>query len=402
MAADISASVKNWSTTESSNSPSGSTAISTNLDDNLRAIQVAARLECSSTSIASASTTDLSTTDQKNVTVTGTTTITALGTVSAGMSKVLIFSGALTLTHNATSLILPTAANITTAAGDVCEVLSLGSGNWRCTGYLRANGRPLDLSIAASDGTVSAPSISFSADTDNGFYRIGANNWAAAAGGTKVLDFTATTVTAPLALTSTGTLTAANGFSAAAGAFVISSAGAITWSSTAGNCTLSSGPANMEIYGHSTGGGRLSMLSTGVSLYSGNNIPFYLIAQGTGSYSFSKSGTGDGLRWRASTGQLCVVETIGQPTITSGAGSGASLDGTDQAFKLTLGTGPGTTIRITFAQTWANPPIVIAQYQGSHIALRCAATTTLVDIIAASSTSVGDKIDVWCIGQEAS
>jgi hypothetical protein len=50
------------------------------------------------------------------------------------------FSGALTLTHNATSLILPGGASITTAAGDVAYFVSLGSGNWRCTGYQKASG----------------------------------------------------------------------------------------------------------------------------------------------------------------------------------------------------------------------------------------------------------------------
>jgi hypothetical protein len=50
----------------------------------------------------------------------------------------LRFSGALTLTYNATSLILPGAANITTAAGDTLEAVSLGSGNWVVTVYQSA------------------------------------------------------------------------------------------------------------------------------------------------------------------------------------------------------------------------------------------------------------------------
>src|SRR5690242_16143720 len=37
--ADITAAVTSWSSTESSNSPSGATSIGTGLDDNLRAIQ---------------------------------------------------------------------------------------------------------------------------------------------------------------------------------------------------------------------------------------------------------------------------------------------------------------------------------------------------------------------------
>jgi hypothetical protein len=86
--------------------------------------------------IASAATTDLSTVSSEEVSITGTTTITSLGTSSAGTKRNVNFAGALTLTHNATSLILPPGANILTAAGDRAEFLSLGSGNWICTGYL--------------------------------------------------------------------------------------------------------------------------------------------------------------------------------------------------------------------------------------------------------------------------
>jgi hypothetical protein len=87
--------------------------------------------------IASAATTDLSTVGSQNVTVTGTTTITAFGTAPAGTFRRLVFSGILTLTHNATSLILPQGGNVVTAVGDTLEAVSLGSGNWRVTSYTR-------------------------------------------------------------------------------------------------------------------------------------------------------------------------------------------------------------------------------------------------------------------------
>src|ERR1043165_8300203 len=67
------------------------------------------------------------------VDITGTTTVTALGTLPAGAMRVLRFTGALVLTYNAPSLILPTSANIVTANGDVAFMRSLGSGNWVCT-----------------------------------------------------------------------------------------------------------------------------------------------------------------------------------------------------------------------------------------------------------------------------
>lgn len=105
--------------------------------------------EAQGASISSASTTDIGAATGNSVTVTGTTTITALGTVQAGTKRTVTFSGILTLTHNGTSLILPAATNITTAAGDVAEMLSLGSGNWKCINYQRADGTALVVSNKA-------------------------------------------------------------------------------------------------------------------------------------------------------------------------------------------------------------------------------------------------------------
>jgi len=56
--------------------------------------------------------------------------------VAAGVWKVLKFEGALTLTHNATSLILLSGANRATVAGDVGIFASEGSGNWREVAYM--------------------------------------------------------------------------------------------------------------------------------------------------------------------------------------------------------------------------------------------------------------------------
>jgi hypothetical protein len=75
------------------------------------------------------------------LTITGTTTITAFDNVAAGQLRYVRFSGALTLTHNATSLILPNnGSNITTANGDTAIFVSEGSGNWRCLMYTPVSG----------------------------------------------------------------------------------------------------------------------------------------------------------------------------------------------------------------------------------------------------------------------
>lgn len=75
--------------------------------------------------------------------ITGTTTITSLGTAPyAGARRELIFDGALTLTHNATTLICPGAVNIFTAAGDRAIVRADTTANMIVTDYVRASGIP--------------------------------------------------------------------------------------------------------------------------------------------------------------------------------------------------------------------------------------------------------------------
>jgi hypothetical protein len=82
--------------------------------------------------------------------VTGTTTIATIATKAIGTEVTLQFSGALILTHSA-DLVLPTAANITTAAGDIAKFREHASGDWRCVSYLRANGQALVVASSSSD-----------------------------------------------------------------------------------------------------------------------------------------------------------------------------------------------------------------------------------------------------------
>ncbi|MBY2997821.1 hypothetical protein [Rhizobium leguminosarum] len=104
--------------------------------------------------VASAATTDIGAVTSENVTVTGTTTITSFGTAAAGTTRRLVFSGILTLTRNATSLILPQGGNVVTAVGDSLEAVSLGSGNWRVTSYMRVGTNGLVSGVVqAASGT---------------------------------------------------------------------------------------------------------------------------------------------------------------------------------------------------------------------------------------------------------
>lgn len=92
--------------------------------------------------------------------ITGTTTINTIDTIGIGTTVKLHFDAALTLTHNATDLILPGGANITTAAGDEFEFTEYATGDWRCTGYALASGEALvSASIAGWDFTSAEQSL---------------------------------------------------------------------------------------------------------------------------------------------------------------------------------------------------------------------------------------------------
>jgi hypothetical protein len=96
-------------------------------------------LNLSAITVASAATCDIGAVHGAKIIISGTTTITSLGT-TAHKRRFVKFSGALTLTHDATSLILPGGKNKPTAAGDTAVFLSDSSGNWTCWSYTPAAG----------------------------------------------------------------------------------------------------------------------------------------------------------------------------------------------------------------------------------------------------------------------
>lgn len=108
--------------------------------------------------LASAATTDIGAQLTTVLNITGTTTITSFGTNYNG-PRFVRFAGALTLTHGA-ALVLPGAANITTAAGDAAIVVPLGTpaSGWRVVAYQRASGEP----IALADGSITLAKLASS------------------------------------------------------------------------------------------------------------------------------------------------------------------------------------------------------------------------------------------------
>lgn len=127
------------STTASANSPLG-TESPTQGDDFLRNIQAIVRsTNAKGADIASSAITDIGAATGEFVDVTGTATITSLGTVSAGIVRTVRFTGSATLTHSA-ALNLIGLTNIITANGDIAQFRSLGGGNWKCTNFIRQDG----------------------------------------------------------------------------------------------------------------------------------------------------------------------------------------------------------------------------------------------------------------------
>ena len=135
--------MESLTTVASSNYPAGSDSIGNTLDDYLRAIQaILRRTEAQGAALTSTASMSLAAATGGYVHISGTDTIAHLGSGVAGTLRTLVFDDALTLTNSA-NLILPTGADITTAAGDVAIFRSEGSGAWRCISYQKADGASL-------------------------------------------------------------------------------------------------------------------------------------------------------------------------------------------------------------------------------------------------------------------
>lgn len=100
--------------------------------------------------LASAATVNLGAANSDYVEISGTTTITSLGSATARNHVWVKFQGSLTLTHNAASLVLPAGASIQTQAGDVAEFARVSGANWQCLSYIPASGKPV-AAIARAD-----------------------------------------------------------------------------------------------------------------------------------------------------------------------------------------------------------------------------------------------------------
>ena len=116
--------------------------------------------------VASAATVDIGGQATPFLRITGTTGITSFGTTYKG-PRYLRFADALVLTHNAATLLLPTGANVTTAAGDRALLVPIGNpaSGWMVAFYQRANGASLAVDVSVATGVLALANGGTGVDT---------------------------------------------------------------------------------------------------------------------------------------------------------------------------------------------------------------------------------------------
>jgi hypothetical protein len=418
MTADISTDLSAWSATAGSNQPDYADVVGpNNLADNLRAIQAGVRYQFSSATAASASTVNLAAVPQGVVSISGTTTITALGTVSAGIMKTLIFQGILTFTHNATSLILPGGASITTAAGDVAVMVSEGSGNWRCLGYSRSNGFPVSFGAVLSGvGAATAAATIGNAD-----YAI-RWNWALTSASKSAFIFgessASTGGSGSQFLVDIKTLSASTAeplrVQARAdtrNALLVSRVGNVTISGPAlstGTVDVMPGPSGVLTLGEATGGqvrvrgaNGFDVNVTGTSAIDCSTSDL-AISGGTIAINPQTLLTLNKDTRLSGNSKLLVQDAAGsRPALTSGFGTGASINGSDSACVVTIGTSASAGMTLTWDVAFTNAPIIQVCSDQAGITFSAATSTTTATITASSAMTSGKRLFITTVGYTA-
>ncbi len=429
MPAQISTSLKDWSTTAGSNQPGGSANVGPDLDDNLRAMQVPVRNLMTRDTIASAATCDIGTKEAHQLTITGTTGITSLGTslgsAGYGIRKKLTFAGILTLTNSA-SLACITSANITTAAGDACEVEYSASG-WTMLWYARKTGAPVavqsfalsDLGNATANKTLANGAFSQTWDwtnltgTNAGLKITGTGN---SSGLGYVVSIEPGAGNLPAAILrvvgGSGALFVCypNSFYLRPAALAVSGNAA---DSDVGAQSANSGASNsnggtLYLYGGNSGSGGTStggnvVINGGIGGPGGDGEvrlrdPFGLYnTLKVGSTQISLAGS---TKLVLDQKHVFVDNTNGTPTISAGGGTGATIAGSDVLFEVTFGTGAPTSVTVTFANAWASAPQVLVSGTQSGQVLHYSAATNTVQILSSTAFSSGTKVSVLCLGKQ--
>lgn len=375
----------------------------------------------------SASTTDIFAASETNLLLTGGGfNVTGFPAGVLGQTKRVRFDNINTLVQSPAFELGAGGTNITTAAGDCAELAYVAAGV-KVLNYYASTG--IVAGMTFPDGTVAIPGIRFGLDPDNGFYRIGANSIGLSIAGANIGTFSGTLVNlqapagfnpltlrggAGSGLTQGGAASLSGGTSVNASAGPVQiSGGSATGSGTGGSAGLSGGAAinsaagDAAVIGGSASGsgdgGEVSLVGGGSVSGTAGNVKLFP-GQGVtdGRIVFGLAASGVSIfRIDGNTGHQSVTDTAGVPTITSGAGAGATITGNDNGFKLVIGAGAVASITITFAQVWTEAPMAWGNYGLADIRPRCTTTTATVVIDFSAAPAAGGILHVRCLGRSA-
>ena len=322
--------------------------------------------EAPTLTLASAATVNIGVAAANTLNISGTTTVTAFDTISAGVKRTLIFSGVLTLTYNATSMQLLTAANIVTAAGDIALVMSLGGGNWQMLDYTRATGVAL---VSSGGGSLADFTDSLSTAAPNGTVPVAALTATNAA----------TNVDAVFAPKGTGALTARIADSTSTGGNKRGANALDLQTSISSAAQVASGSYSVALGSRNTASG-LQAVAIGYSntssntsttaIGSGNQATnFYSVAMGQTCTSSGNTSVAMGYVCTAS-GSMSVA--IGDTCTASGTDSVSfGVNNTaGGAASIVVGGQYGTTRGITGASAWGSYGAALGQTQSQQFLLR--------------------------------
>lgn len=348
-------------------------------------------------------------------------TVTAVPSSSLNTWKLVRFNGINTLVNSA-GFSMPGGINFTTADGDSAIIISVGSNAW-VLDYFPAVGPQYSLSaIAAAVAAKTIGSGDFAqiwnwqlTTASKIGFRIGETAASTGAGSTLLAVVNASGSTArPFVAQWTGTASGQIGYSTAgeaqlvaptlsgvAGPDAIVTAGGAGTTTAAGGDILITGGAG----GSTSGAGGAVVISGGAAVGSlGGDVEIRPgISSGASEgnvdlYSGLETTPISALRVVGNNGHIVFrTPTVSgnRPSITSGGGTGATITGSDTAFKVTIGTTPGSTpIVVTFANGFNAAPVSIPNHQNStSVAVSATSTTTTVTLTPSGSWTAGHVID---------
>lgn len=366
-------------------------------------------LQAEETVTISAGVNDLSTTRASTLvfSASGTPAATGFGTMTAGTRRFVRVGGAMSVTYNSTSMITPGAASINFVAGDTFVIVSLGSGNWKMDSYTLSSGVAVSLNqVGAASAAAAADhtdyTINWKWKLTSSTYGLRINEPSASTFAGAILVYAETTATS----TAVPFLAKCNGPSSTYdGYFGFYTAGGVLGSVTVRAGTSGSGAGGTldlrSAPAVSGAGGALNIISGGgAGTGAGGDIN---ITTGAGSSAAagnivmtpSLTGTTKGQIQLA--GYMRVTSGTA-PTIASGAGSGATIGGYDNAFGVVTGTSPASPIVINLGRTIAGG-YAVANCTQTGITLHCTVSTTQISIAYAGGTlSSGQTITVIMLG----